>query len=152
TDVHEEHKDREEKAHQQDPGYQKKNLEIHVIAHSEGTVITFLGLLRALCEKKTPEWVKSVRGFMTIGSPINKHLILWPELWADVLTAPANPPRKEDRIRWCNYSDYGDPIGFRLKKTREWLTDHGWDGFFDFPDNQDIGFSRYPFPGKAHSD
>jgi hypothetical protein len=55
--------------------------EIYIVAHSEGTVIAFLGLLEAMCSNDKPEWVKRVRGFMTIGSPIDKHLILWPELF-----------------------------------------------------------------------
>src|SRR5262249_31227609 len=57
--------------------------DVYLVAHSEGTVVAFLGILDALHrlpekadpEKKpdSPEWVTQLRGFMTIGSPINKH-------------------------------------------------------------------------------
>jgi hypothetical protein len=55
--------------------------EIYIIAHSEGTVVAFLGLLEALARMPRPPWVDGVRGLMTIGSPLNKHVICWPELW-----------------------------------------------------------------------
>lgn len=66
--------------------------EIYVVAHSEGTVVSFLGLLQALAKptvadpmnpssEKSTDWIQYVRGFMTIGSPIDKHLALWPKLW-----------------------------------------------------------------------
>src|SRR5262249_42276772 len=130
--------------------------EIYIVSHSEGTVIAFLGLLGALHQPDAarPKWVNQVRGLMTIGSPINKHLLLWPELWDD-LKAPQGPAPKSP-IAWRNYYDFGDPVGFRLDATREWLHANGWRDFFDFnpekhPDH-DIGFTRYYFPGKAHND
>ncbi|HST23791.1 MAG TPA: MFS transporter, partial [Blastocatellia bacterium] len=59
--------------------------DIYIVAHSEGTVVSFKGLLKAMCNTRTAgsDWIKNVRGFMTIGSPIDKHVILWPELWED---------------------------------------------------------------------
>jgi hypothetical protein len=128
--------------------------EIHVVAHSEGTVVAFLGLLRALhlVETERPHWVSRVRGFMTIGSPINKHLLLWPELWQE-LAAPPRPLPHFRPIEWRNYYDYGDPVGFRLDTARTWLDTNGWDGYFAFnPREHDIGFTRYYFAGKAHTD
>jgi hypothetical protein len=58
--------------------------EIYIVAHSEGTVVSLLAMLEAMNEKSGIDggWVRQVRGFMTIGSPIDKHLILWPELFA----------------------------------------------------------------------
>ncbi len=132
--------------------------EIFVVAHSEGTVVSYLGLLEAFhrLDKDTaprygstepPDWVKQVRGLMTIGSPINKHLLLWPELW-DGLTPPSvGKPAKP--IPWKNYYDLGDPVGFRLTSTEEWMNTAGWGDFFQL---QDIGFTRYYFAGKAHND
>lgn len=122
--------------------------EIYVVAHSEGTVVSFLGLLNAFREDERPDWANSVRGLMTLGSPIDKHLVLWPELFGE------GPPRHtpDQRIEWRNYYDQGDPIGFALDDARAWLKMHDWEGVFNFPADHDHGFTRYPFPGKAHVD
>lgn len=135
------------------------NAEIYIVAHSEGTVVSFLGLLTALCNPKKDsedgsQWIKKVRGYMTIGSPIDKHLILWPGLW-DAFS-PVKCPEKytpTPPIEWRNYYDFGDPIGFELDTTREWMKEQRLDGSFGFRDGQDDkGFYRYWFPGKAHTD
>ena len=138
--------------------------ELYLIAHSEGAVITFLGILNALHGLPTPpadgipnpaDWVRQLKGLMTIGSPMNKHLLLWPELVAK-FTAPTIFPTLAGKIRWRNYYDLGDPIGFRLDLTRDWLNDkaHPWGTFFEFDEKagHDLGFTRYWFPGKAHND
>jgi hypothetical protein len=151
--------------------------EIYLIAHSEGTVVAFMGLLEAMASRppkngrppaKPPSWIRQVHGLMTIGSPIDKHLILWPDIWDDLQTQYGClgylPDRKQ--IKWRNYYDYGDPVGFRLDTTRDWLRDHKWAPFFEFESsddklkaknepqqpNHDYGFSRYLFPGAAHID
>jgi len=122
--------------------------EIYIVAHSEGTVVTLLGLLTALCSESHP-WIHKVRGLMTLGSPIDKHLILWPELFAE-LKAPRIALSRP--IEWHNYYDYGDPVGFQLDTARERFTAGPWAGVFHFPDENDHGFARYPLPGKAHND
>ncbi len=72
--------------------------EIFIVAHSEGTVVSFLGLLEAIAGLTIADplakpgqpttvdtsWIANVRGYMTIGSPIDKHLLLWPRLWNHV--------------------------------------------------------------------
>jgi len=144
--------------------------EIYIVAHSEGTVVSLLGLLEALSAKTPPAWVKQVRGLMTLGSPIDKHLTLWPELWRNFENPnpseqPAPEPnaqsdsaiqgRSENQdklIEWYNYYDKGDPVGYKLEEARAWLSLHKWDKAFDFKDENDIGFWRYPLPGKAHVD
>ncbi len=154
------------------------NPEIYIIAHSEGTVVAFMGLLEAMChpaeppasysaidrrpllkpnpsEEDLPEWAAHVRGFMTIGSPIDKHLVLWPEIWDPVQTPhPELHPREaHEKIEWRNYYDYGDPVGFRLDTAHQWLGDHGWSKVFNFDlDKHDHGFGRYLLPGAAHND
>ena len=67
--------------------------DIYIVAHSEGTVVSFLGLLQALScpasatptirarSQTSTDWIQYVRGFMTIGSPIDKHIVLWPSIW-----------------------------------------------------------------------
>jgi hypothetical protein len=123
--------------------------EIYLVAHSEGTVVTLLGLLTALCDPANP-WISKVRGLMTLGSPIDKHLILWPELFESFQTpAPNRPPAP---IVWHNYYDYGDPIGFALETARKRFTEGSWKGIFAFGPENDHGFTRFPMPGKAHND
>jgi hypothetical protein len=125
--------------------------EIFIIAHSEGTVVSLLGITQAGLAQQTPDWLERVRGFMTIGSPIDKHMILWPELFP--ATPPTwTPPNDKTKIEWRNYYDRADPIGFSLDDARMWLTACQWDKVFNFSVSDDFGFDRYPFPGKAHVD
>ena len=128
---------------------------IYIVAHSEGTVVTLFTLLKAFCAgtespppPPRPRWADKVRGLMTIGSPIDKHIILWTKMWDDVQTPDRSnvPPQP---VAWRNYYDYGDPVGFKLDTAQQWLNDHNWDGFFE---KQERGFARYFLPGKAHND
>lgn len=119
--------------------------EVYIVAHSEGTVVAFLGLLQALSGKVAAPWLKQVKGFMTIGSPIDKHLILWPELFEEFKELPP----KNEKIVWLNYYDFGDPVGFELDTARIWLRSNSP---FLFNKERDKGFSRYLLPGKAHVD
>jgi hypothetical protein len=140
----------------------KEDADIYIVAHSEGTVIALMVLLRALCARTRnlpapgppPRWIQKVRGLMTIGSPIDKHLALWIEMWDPVETPDTAraPKDAEDRIAWRNYYDYGDPVGFKLDTLRDWFKDHGWHRFFEFEDKHDFGFTRYFLPGKSHND
>jgi hypothetical protein len=131
---------------------------IYVVAHSEGTVVTLFTLLKAFCGRTVsppppprPTWIDKVRGLMTIGSPIDKHIILWTKMWDDVQTPDrSNVPREP--IAWRNYYDYADPVGFKLETARAWLSAHDWRGFFEFEPEHDYGFARYFLPGKAHND
>ena len=116
-----------------------RGVRLHIVAHSEGTVVSFLGLLQAMSglQLKTPaatddcpqlesidqipEWLKHVHGYMTIGSPIDKHILLWPRLWNALKPWLADTILPAGQIKWRNYFDYGDPIGFRLETARRWL-------------------------------
>jgi hypothetical protein len=121
--------------------------DIYLVAHSEGTVVSFLGLLQAYNEP-VADWAEQVRGFMTLGSPIDKHLTMWPELFTE--KPPARLPSK--RVEWRNYYDHGHPIGFALDDARAWLRMRKRESVFNFSDAHDFGFTRYAFPGKAHVD
>lgn len=127
--------------------------DIYVVAHSEGTVVSFLGLLEAIQrgEDKCP-WIKNVKGFMTIGSPIDKHLTLWPNLWKKYESTEDKILnfRPNGQIQWRNYYDRGDPVGYELDSARDWLDSNC--NAFDFKEIHDYGFSRYYLPGKAHID
>jgi hypothetical protein len=128
---------------------------IYIVAHSEGTVVALLGLLEAFASPTPPSWTDRVRGFMTLGSPIDKHLYFWPDLFRG-----QQPVRKPAvRVAWRNYYDRGDPIGFELDAVRRWFDERGtgpqgltWRDVFEFDEQHDFGFTRYPFPGKAHVD
>ncbi len=122
--------------------------EFHVVAHSEGTVVSYLALLHAMWQNKTPAWLDQVKGYMTLGSPIDKHIILWSDLFG---FEGQCPHRARDTIQWHNYYDFGDPVGFNLDTAREWMGRHGVTTF-NFPPEHDHGFSRYYLPGKAHND
>lgn len=126
--------------------------EIYVVAHSEGTVVAFLALLEACGNPTKFPWIRRVRGLMTLGSPIDKHLILWPDLFRE-FTGPADfSGGTKPEIRWINYVDYGDPVGFELDTAREWMRMQGYDDVFKFDEADDYAFSRYYLPGKAHVD
>jgi hypothetical protein len=143
---------------------QHKDADIYVVAHSEGTVVALAGLLSAIGnpggvavaasdDGKSPaihhrEWLDCVRGFMTIGSPLDTHMLLWRPLWTPL--APKAGRWTTDRpIPWHNYYDRGDPIADSLKTTKQWLGTY-CPGAFDVKVDQ--GFSRFLFPGKAHVD
>jgi hypothetical protein len=134
----------------EDIGKAYPEAEIYIVAHSEGTVVALLGLLEAFRKPVQPCWTQKVRGLMTLGSPIDKHLALWPELFSD------SPPSQglTKPIEWRNYYDFGDPVGFELDSIREWIEAHDWSSVFHFEGKgkHDFGFTRYPFPGKAHVD
>jgi hypothetical protein len=145
---------------------------IYIIAHSEGTVVSFRGLLSAMSVLQGPDddWIDLVKGYMTIGSPLNKHVVMWPKLWEGLKPHPER--KRAEPIHWRNYYDYGDPIGYELGITRQWMGENGWlpekqpqkntkkpledtpalSPIFEFSDQHDYGFTRYPLPGEAHND
>ena len=121
--------------------------EIYIVAHSEGTVVTLAGLLVAMGQQPPPAWLGRVRGIMTIGSPLDAHILLWPELWQRAV--PSVPWKPPAAIPWHNYLDHGDPIADRLDMTQAWLEANNCRGVFSIENH---AFSRYYFPGKAHVD
>ncbi len=125
--------------------------EIYLIAHSEGTVVSFLGLLEAASNPVAHPWITRVRGYATLGSPIDKHLILWPDLFT-AFHGPAASLVSAPSFKWLNYVDNGDPVGFELDTARWWLQQHGYNRLFDFTAADDFYFTRYYVPGKAHTD
>ena len=166
---------------------QYPNARLHIVAHSEGTVVSFLGMLHAMSSerlqpaegtsgpalapvKQPSPWLRQIHGYMTIGSPIDKHILLWPELFERFNLnraremfetrarqhAQKNPYEPPDKgIEWRNYYDYGDPVGFELNTARDWLKQQPFNPFHfkhDDKTKHDIGFARYLWPGKAHND
>lgn len=121
-------------------------VECYLVAHSEGSVVAFLALLKALADPERHPWIESVRGIMTIGSPIETHHLLWPELWQDLRPSP----KATCRIEWRNYYDHGDPIAYGLTETKNWLEKGS--GFDRHLHLKETAFSRSFLPGKAHTD
>ena len=85
---------------------------------------------------------------------VEQRLLLWERLWnpfrpRDGQSVFTRTPRQ--RIDWRNYYDLGDPVGFQLDTAYEFLRECGCKAF-EFPASHDMGFARYPLPGKAHDD
>jgi hypothetical protein len=140
-----------------------KDAEIYLVAHSEGTVVMLTGLLNAIANPERQagigtgpgfehnKWLDRVRGIMTIGSPLDTHMLLWPRLWEPLELAPGEERqwKPKDPILWHNYYDHGDPIADKVSTTEQWVNRH-YPGTFKI--TLDCGFSRFYFPGKAHID
>ena len=121
--------------------------ELYLIGHSEGSVITFLALLQALADQEAHPWIRSVKGVMTIGSPIEVHHLLWPSLWQE-LKPDSKPSAEALEIPWKNYYDFGDPIAYQLTATSDWMK-----GRFDrILKLEEIDYAHSYLPGKAHVD
>ncbi len=101
------------------------------------------------------DWINRVDSFVTLGSPIDKFLVMW---WLNYKYLQDNSvgrrflkgknnqrienPRK---IRQYNYCDEQDPVGHQLEVAR------GTPAFKNlFQPMEDIVFNRYPAPGAAH--
>jgi hypothetical protein len=126
--------------------------ELYLVAHSEGTVIAFLAILTALADPDKHRWIRRVKGFMTIGSPVEVHHLLWPRLWRESENLKPSPSASLDpkfHIPWFNYMDYGDPIAYPLTETKEWLKKTGFARHLSLTE---VKFSRAYLPGKAHVD
>jgi len=119
--------------------------EIYVVAHSEGTVVSYNSLIEATLAGDA--WVRDVRALVTLGSPLDKHYNIWPNRFAtDVLTAA---PTREKKIRWFNFWDQNDPVGYGLKDLFPEAKPN-CDARKLFQPCYDQGFLRYPIPGLAH--
>jgi len=100
---------------------------------------------------KDTSWIRRVDSLVTLGSPIDKYLVLWwqnyrylnvPHLWMD---AELREFRRSVRIRHYNYADEQDPVGHNLDVA---ATAPAVLEVFDR--QEDIVFNRYRVPGLAH--
>lgn len=94
------------------------------------------------------EWVHNVRSFVTLGSPIDKYLVLWRENYRHLTYLDwmdNQNPQCTDKIRHLNYSDEQDPVGHELNILK---TTCVWNNLFQ--EVEDIAFVRYLAPGLAH--
>jgi hypothetical protein len=133
-----------------------------IIAHSLGTMMSLEALLYAhgtdAPATRLPgygqppwaipsvEWSPYVRSFVTLGSPIDKFLMMW---WLnyDHWIHGERFVREGTPIRHFNYCDEQDPIGHRLDFLE---TVPAYQRVFE--QVEDVVYYRYPWPGKAHVD
>ncbi len=90
--------------------------EIHVLAHSLGTVIAYHALagLRGEADDGTSAARAAVTHIWTIGSPLDKVAFVWPSL------ANLERPAALAKARWRNYSNPLDPVSGRLDRFASW--------------------------------
>lgn len=126
---------------------QGKTVRIHIVAHSQGSVVALLGLLRG--RARGAPWITGVRTLFTFGSPIDVFLMLWPELWAGLGDSRDLPSRDVPPIKWINAKDEADPLGLRTQRARSFVAETA-PGFFDAEAPVEWSFSRSAVPGWAH--
>jgi len=95
-------------------------------------------------------WKNHVTNFITIGSPIDKFLALWPDNYLhlhDTRTIATSAPGKMYHYNFC---DEQDPVSHHLEeamKTPVYQTLFNTDPI----GNHDVVFRRYGIPGVAHN-
>ena len=110
--------------------------EIHVLAHSLGTVIAYHGLTGYGLETegagntRAAEPLRKVRHLYTIGSPLNKFKYFWPVLVAGeapgVIVGSADHfwqrrlEKDQCHFRWHNFYNPLDPVSGRLDDVKLW--------------------------------
>ena len=95
------------------PGTEPKIL---VLAHSLGTVLSFESLTRAATESAEHPWLGAVRVLITMGSPVDKFLTLWPKKFKYLATLSGDPPKQQ--ICHYNYCEEQDIVGGPLDGAR----------------------------------
>ena len=93
-------------------------------------------------------WINNVDSFITLGSPIDKFLVLWwlnYEYLKEGKWGKIEEARKKAKIKHFNYTDEQDPVGHALDKFRE---TEAFESIFE--KGEDRVFNRYVLPGVAH--
>lgn len=140
------------------------------LAHSLGSVLTMDALCYAHVDhqkvkspfasyqsitkegEKSPTydyaWTKHVDTLITLGSPIDKYIILWWQNYS-YLNEQNLFSERSNKIRHINYSDEQDPVGHKLDVFRD------TEAFKSLFEPINVGhevYNRYSIPGKAHVD
>lgn len=144
-----------------------------IVAHSLGTVLSLDAILFAFARQEVRarqsaaagadapffagynsgsgtvpaiDWVHHVRSFVTLGSPIDKYILLWAENY-EYLNSTAWLDRKDDAvsIEHYNYSDEQDPVGHELNMAYRCPAIRNV-----FRLAEDEVYNRYYLPGVAH--
>ncbi len=151
-----------------------KNARYTILAHSLGSIMSLDALLLAHADKNiqngsypmtnlpfdgynggiSTAWVERVDSFVTLGSPIDKFLVLWwmnykylaqpPEPWMDRELAKY---RKVNKIQHFNYCDEQDPVGHNLDLLEQ---TQAYEGIFER--KEDRVYNRSVVPGLAHTE
>ena len=173
------HKEREEKR-----GPKRRKPRYVIIAHRLGSIMSFDALLYAHAKphirrsdsgkwvfpgylrakdigiEPDTNWIWRVESFVTLGSPIDKYLMLWWLNYRYLLNHHEWFESKESKVQTChclglvrkslinhfNYCDELDPVGHNLdvaKQTKAYRA--------VFKPKEDIVFNRYKVPGAAHN-
>jgi hypothetical protein len=94
-------------------------------------------------------WVQFLESYVTLGSPIDKYLVLWTENYKHFNNTEwmdrNRINHKESKIRHFNYADEQDPVGHELDILE---TTPVWNELFEI--GEDVVFARYAVPGVAH--
>lgn len=143
----------------EDPKLNRKPV-FHIIAHSLGTVMSLHTLVNEAQKESKTSWIHNVESFVTLGSPIDKFLLIWPGIseyqsWEQPLVNPIFP-----RIRHYNLCDEQDPVGHYLNSLykkpliQSILGEKTVDeqGNAHYKAHVDQVYVRYPIAGKAHVD
>lgn len=144
-----------------------------IVAHSLGTIMSLDALLYACADQargrnqgphfegylkeneqqdpldSTKRWISNVDSFATLGSPIDKYLVVWwlnyEHLTEDSWFIAPKRDDKEHQIRHFNYSDEQDPVGGELDVASTATAVNRL-----FRKEEDVVFTRYPIPAVAH--
>ena len=155
-----------------------------VIAHSLGSIMSFDALLYAhakpsirrsdkvkwafpgyyrakdIGNEPNTNWIWRVESFVTLGSPIDKFLMLWwfnyryllnhnewfERTGSKIQTCHCLGQRRKPPINHFNYCDELDPVGHNLDVAKQ---TKAYNAVFE--SKEDIVFNRYTVPGAAHN-
>lgn len=96
------------------------------------------------------KWIRNVDFFVTLGSPIDKYLVMWWQNYKYLLEpAKWRVHTRGKKIKHLNYCDEQDPVGHELDVAR---TAPGFIEIFDSTEENDRVFIRYSKPGAAHNE
>lgn len=91
-------------------------------------------------------WIDNVANFVTLGSPVDKFLVIWWQNYQYFKYINLFKDR-ETKIKHFNYCDEQDPVGHLL----DYFSKHAaYEKIFS--SQEDIVYNRYAVPGKAHVD
>ncbi len=90
------------------------------VAASTNPKINFSGYSRLNGDDPDTTWIKYVKTFVTLGSPIDKFLLFWPYRYQYLNRTDwiAKDLKDRQRIRHINYCDEQDPVGQSLDTLR----------------------------------
>jgi hypothetical protein len=91
------------------------------------------------------EWLDHVKAFVTLGSPIDKFLVIWWLNYRYLLDSSTAPPGKE-QIPHYNYCEEQDPVGHHLDVAYSSPVFKA-----TFEEKEDRVYTRYAIPGLAHT-